>query len=73
MRLSSPNGDQRPKTKHALTDVFFCVAGRTGFEYHPLMGTCDRKQNASITERVFSVAGRTGFEPATEDFAPVTA
>ena len=62
------------KTKtRSSQNAFSEVAGRTGFEYHPFNGGVRLNKNASLTERVFSVAGRTGFEPATEDFAPVTA
>ena len=39
----------------------------------PLRGTAAESKTRSQWNAFYNMAGRTGFEPATEDFAPVTA
>jgi hypothetical protein len=52
---------------------FFLKRGGQDSNIIPCKGTCVRKQKRAIKDAFLFMAGRTGFEPATEDFAPVTA
>ena len=54
------------KQKRTHADAFCLVAGRAGFECHPLNGGPRlTNKNTPTTGCVLLVAGRAGFEPAT--------
>jgi hypothetical protein len=46
------------------------VAGRTGFEYHPLNGGRRPNKNASLTERVFPYGGEDRIRTCDRGFRP---